>query len=88
MSIKKMKGYYKVLFSPRNFLDLEKKTLYVSLSTSNDIYWESFKWVKYSLLKAGHVSFTSQDLWEEKNSKTFVLCGGRDPIFFNIKKIG
>ena len=43
MSIKRTKGYYKVLSRPCNFLDFQKENFW-SFSTNNEMDRESFKW--------------------------------------------
>jgi len=60
MSIKRAKGYYKVLSSPRNFLNFKNENL-VSLSTNNDIDRESFKWgflaQKCSFVRVSYITY-------------------------------
>jgi len=63
MSIKRTKGYYKVLFRPWNSLDLQKEN-FVSFSTSTNMDRESLKWgFRAQRCSFVRVSYISQDFF-------------------------
>ena len=52
MSIKRRKGITKSYLGPGISCIFKRRLFFVSLSTSNDMYWESFKWVRVLLAQS------------------------------------